>query len=231
VALQPGEALHALVANDQEAHGSVSLLVAGGAARKTRGKRRGRQAADIVTAAPSTHAALPGRPCNEPASRRIVAVPMGMSLSAHGIRVGLVWAAGDRDPRRSVPTAALAPLANLPGIELHLLQRGAARDAWTFPGAVDAGCDSIVDLAEHLGWLDLLISFDSFPGVATWTLLHADADWRWMDGRSDSPWYPTMRLFRQPRPGDWHAVVAAVAEALRPGPRWVARREELPARG
>jgi hypothetical protein len=119
-----------------------------------------------------------------------------------------VWAAGDRDPRRSVPTAALAPLANLPGIELHLLQRGAARDAWTFPGVVDAGCDSIVDLAEHLGWLDHLISFDSFPGVATWTLLHADADWRWMDGRSDSPLVP-----------DDAAVPSATARLLARGRR------------
>lgn len=51
-------------------------------------------------------------------------------------------------------------------------------------------------------------------GVPVWTLLPAEADWRWMEGRSDSPWYPTMRLFRQERPGDWEPVIARVAMEL-----------------
>ena len=51
-------------------------------------------------------------------------------------------------------------------------------------------------------------------GAPVWLMLHFAADWRWMLGRSDSPWYPTMRLFRQPRPGDWASVVEAVAAAL-----------------
>jgi hypothetical protein len=51
-------------------------------------------------------------------------------------------------------------------------------------------------------------------GRPVWTLLHADPDWRWMLGRDDTPWYPTMRLFRQPRPGDWAAVMARVRAEL-----------------
>jgi ADP-heptose:LPS heptosyltransferase len=69
--------------------------------------------------------------------------------------------------------------------------------------------------------LDLVVTVDSMPahlagalGVPTWTLLHADADWRWMEGRDDSPWYPTMRLIRQERAGDWAGVVARVAADL-----------------
>ena len=70
--------------------------------------------------------------------------------------------------------------------------------------------------------LDLVVTVDSMPahlagalGVPVWTLLRADCDWRWMDAREDSPWYPTMRLFRQPRPGEWEPVVARVAAGLR----------------
>jgi ADP-heptose:LPS heptosyltransferase len=69
--------------------------------------------------------------------------------------------------------------------------------------------------------LDLVISIDSMPahlagalGRPTWTLLHHDADWRWMEGRDSTPWYPTMRLFRQPRAGDWRSVIARVGSAL-----------------
>lgn len=70
--------------------------------------------------------------------------------------------------------------------------------------------------------LDLVISIDSMPAhlagaLATpvWTLLPAAADWRWMEGRDDSPWYPTMRLFRQERSGDWTAAIARVERELR----------------
>jgi hypothetical protein len=67
-----------------------------------------------------------------------------------------------------------------------------------------------------------VITVDSMPahlagalGVPVWTLLIHAADWRWMEGREDSPWYPTMRLFRQPAPGDWASVLRRVASELR----------------
>jgi ADP-heptose:LPS heptosyltransferase len=69
--------------------------------------------------------------------------------------------------------------------------------------------------------LDLVISVDSMTahlagalGVSVWSLLHAEADWRWMDEREDSPWYPTMRLFQQKQPGNWVPVIARVADEL-----------------
>ncbi len=145
-----------------------------------------------------------------------------------GLRVGLVWECGDWDrATRSIPLPLLAPLARVPGVELHALQRG--------PGLADlaagalgpdarvrvSGHDDVLEAARVVRALDLVVTVDSMPahlagalGVPVWTLLPHAADWRWMDGRDTSPWYPTMRLFRQPRPGDWPAVVARAAGEL-----------------
>ena len=141
--------------------------------------------------------------------------------SQNKLRVGLVWAAGDWDRRRSIPAALLAPLASVPGIELQIFQIG---DALAEPREWDAVVpqwNDIVMEASLIRSLDLMISIDSLPahlagalGVQVWTLLQKDADWRWMEERADSPWYPTMRLFRQQRAGDWPSVIAAVAAEL-----------------
>jgi hypothetical protein len=137
------------------------------------------------------------------------------------LAVGLVWAAGDWDERRSVPVDLLRPLAEVPGADLHVLQRGPALAERPAGFGVLSGSDDVTEAARTIRALDLLVSVDSMPahlagalGVPVWTLLHADPDWRWMEDRDDSPWYPTMRLFRQPRPGAWRPVVARVAEAL-----------------
>jgi hypothetical protein len=137
------------------------------------------------------------------------------------LRVGLVWQAGDWDPRRSVPPERLAPLAAVPGVALHLLQRGPALERRPPGLGVVSGSDDALRAARVMRALDLVVTVDSMPahlagalGVPTWTLLHAEADWRWMEGRDDSPWYPTMRLFRQRRAGEWEPVAARVADAL-----------------
>jgi hypothetical protein len=139
-----------------------------------------------------------------------------------GLQVGLVWAAGDWDGRRSVPPALLAPLARIPGVTLHLLQRGSALAEWPAGLGVVSGTDDVLGAASLMAGLDLVVSVDSMPahlagalGRPVWTLLQAEADWRWMAGREDSPWYPTMRLFRQERAGDWAPVVARVERELR----------------
>jgi hypothetical protein len=138
--------------------------------------------------------------------------------------VGVVWECGDWDrATRSVPFPLLAPLARVPGVALHVLQRGPGRGALDADPAfgADAGSDDVLEAARVARALDLVITVDSFPahlagalGVPVWTLLPEPADWRWMDGRDTSPWYPAMRLYRQPRPGDWAAVVARVADDL-----------------
>lgn len=143
-------------------------------------------------------------------------------LPADGrLHVGLVWGSGDWDPRRSIDPALLAPLADVPGVALHVLQRGAPLAGRPEGFGVDAAADTPWETACTMAALDLVITVDSMPahlagalGRPTWTLLHADADWRWLRGRADSPWYPTMRLFRQATPGDWAGVVARVADAL-----------------
>lgn len=136
-------------------------------------------------------------------------------------RIGLVWQGGDWNPERSMAFGAIAPLAAIPGIRPLIVQPLAAEAGWDgrtgeYPGEFD-----IPAFARLLASLDLLVTIDSMPahlagamGIPTWLLLHHDPDWRWMEGREDSPWYPDMRLFWQQEPGDWDSVVARVAGAL-----------------
>lgn len=136
-------------------------------------------------------------------------------------RVGIVWEAGGWDARRSVELEWFAPLAAIPGVELHALQRGDALRAWPSTLGPISGSDDVDSAAGAMRALDLVLTVDSFPahlagalGCPVWTLLHTAADWRWMDAREDSLWYPTMRLFRQERAGEWEPVLARVAAEL-----------------
>jgi len=138
------------------------------------------------------------------------------------LAVGVVWKAGDWDDRRSVPLPLLAPLAALPGVTLHILQRGDALAERPAGLGVVSGSDDVAETARVMRALDLVISVDSMPahlagalGVPVWTLLHVDADWRWMERREDTPWYPTMRLLRQEHPGAWEPVIARVVHGVR----------------
>jgi hypothetical protein len=139
-----------------------------------------------------------------------------------GIAVGLVWAAGAWEhERRSIPLPLLEPLAHMPGVALYILQRGPALGDVRPGFGTLSGSDDVVEAARLMRALDLMISVDSMPahlagavGVPVWLLLDAAADWRWMTGRGDSPWYPTMRLFRQPQPADWQPVIARLVAEL-----------------
>ena len=129
------------------------------------------------------------------------------------------------DRRRSMPLAALAPLAGLPNVTLVSLQSGAAatqisRAALPVFDAMDAMAD-FADTAALTAACDLVISVDTAMlhlagslGRPVWLLDRYDGCWRWMKGREDSPWYPTLRIFRQATPGDWDGVVARVVQAL-----------------
>jgi hypothetical protein len=151
--------------------------------------------------------------------------------AASECRVGLVWASqsGHRTAAaKSVALEALAPLASVPGVRFYSLQKGAAALQAQHPPAgmriVDLSGElgDFSDTAAAIAGLDLVISVDTAVAhlagamaAPTWTLLKFVPDWRWLLSRSDCPWYPTMTLFRQERPGDWQAPVAALAEALR----------------
>jgi tetratricopeptide (TPR) repeat protein len=145
-----------------------------------------------------------------------------------GRRAGLVWSGNplhSNDRRRSVPAGNLAPLLTLPGWHFVSLQVGAsAGDIASLPGILDVS-DALVDFeatAALVENLDVVVTVDTAAahlaaalGRPTFLLLPFAPDWRWLPSQPDSTaWYPSMRLFRQPRPGDWAAVVERVAGAL-----------------
>ena len=155
--------------------------------------------------------------------RRIEALP--------GLRVGLVWHGNPEDVRmdrrRSMPLAHLASLADVPAVSLVSLQVGdAARQLPDSPlaAAVHDWTAELADFAETaalIETLDLVIGVDTAVvhlagalGKPVWLLNRFDTCWRWLLGRDDSPWYPTLRQFRQPRAGDWTDVVERVRAAL-----------------
>jgi hypothetical protein len=146
--------------------------------------------------------------------------PAVLPHNGSNLAVGLTWAGGDWNEDRSIPFAALEPLTAIAGIDWYIFQRGEALNEWPRSfGTISKG--KLLDEAALLAALDLMISVDTMTahlagalGVPVWTLLQKNADWRWMDQRDDSPWYPTMRLFRQPRQGDWTSVIDRVATAL-----------------
>jgi hypothetical protein len=147
--------------------------------------------------------------------------------SLPGLKVGLVWSSGDWNLLRNIPLSTLAPLGRLPGLSFVSLQRGtAAREILDGVDAIrfayvereDAG---LRDAAAIISNLDLVIAVDTMVAhlagalaKPTWLLLPVCADWRWMIDRDDSPWYPTMRLFRQTSHADWSDVVGRVAHEL-----------------
>lgn len=125
------------------------------------------------------------------------------------------------DRNRSTGFGAWEPVGLLPGVALVHLQYGVAAPPALV--ALDLGPE-VGDFADTAGLveeLDLVITVDTSMvhlagalGKPAWLLLPYAADWRWLQNRSDSPWYPSVRIFRQPRPGDWTAVMAEVATAL-----------------
>ncbi len=150
-------------------------------------------------------------------------------LGTHGFKIGVSWHGSPHSGGRSFPLAALAEIASLPGVRLISLQKGAGSEQLhRLPSgmcvedlgpAYDAG--DFADTAAVIAALDLVITCDTAMahlagalGRPAWIALKQSADWRWLTGRDDSPWYPTARLFRQPAAGDWKSVFAAMTRNL-----------------
>jgi len=147
-----------------------------------------------------------------------------------GLNIGMVWAGSpthQNDRRRSVNVDKFLPLMAHQGVTLFSLQKGErSKDIALIGGQgliIDAGQEikSFADTASLIAQLDLVISVDtsvvhlaSAMGKPVWLLLPYTPDWRWMLERDDSPWYPSLRIFRQEKPGDWDGVFDKVYLAL-----------------
>jgi hypothetical protein len=154
--------------------------------------------------------------------------------------VGLVWSGGHRpnqpelksvNARRNIPLQKLAPL-HIDGVTFYSLQKGQPAEAelpaltqagWSGPPIIDltAELHDFSDTAALIDHLDLVISVDTSTahlagamGKPVWVLNRFDTCWRWMLERDDSPWYPTLKLYRQTTPGDWDSVVERVRDDL-----------------
>jgi hypothetical protein len=153
-------------------------------------------------------------------------------VGSGGYRVAIAWqghtAKGAEG--KSFPVSALARIAAVPGIRLINLQKNAGAEQLehlppgmvveNFPG-FDDGPGAFQDSAAILENCDLLISCDTglahlagALGIPNWIALQYVPDWRWFLGRSDTPWYPNTRLFRQTAPGDWGSVFRAMEAEL-----------------
>ncbi|HWX90187.1 MAG TPA: tetratricopeptide repeat protein [Rhizomicrobium sp.] len=149
-------------------------------------------------------------------------------LGGHGFRIGIAWQGNQLvmgSEGKSFPVVALENIARLSGVRLIGLQKNAgAEQLDTLPPGMaverydfDNGPDAFLDTAAIMANCDLVISADTAPahlagalGVPAWVALKYVPDWRWFLGRDDSPWYPSLGLFRQPATGDWASVFAAM---------------------
>jgi ADP-heptose:LPS heptosyltransferase len=150
-----------------------------------------------------------------------------------GFRIGVCWqgSTGKADLGRSFPVRHFEGLSQIHGVRLISLHKGdGERQLQSLPWGArietlgddfDSGPDGFFDTAAVMKSLDLVITSDTAVahlagalGAPVWVALKSAPDWRWMTDRADNPWYPTMRLFRQPSAGDWEGVFAQMESAL-----------------
>ncbi len=147
---------------------------------------------------------------------------------AKALRIGIVWSGNPKhrnDHNRSIPWHIMRPLSGISGAVTYSLQVGAGREAFLADpaGTIDLApmLSDYDETASAISALDLVITVDTSVahlagalGRPVWTLLPLAPDWRWLTGRDDSPWYPSMRLFRQARFGDWREVIEQVKKEI-----------------
>lgn len=149
---------------------------------------------------------------------------------AHGRKIGVVWAGNPKyaaDYRRSMPVECLKVLGSIPNTTVYSLQFGPAAEAFlSIPSSkfinLSGELDDFLHNAAIFSAMDLILTVDTSAahlagalGLPVWTLIPEPGDWRWLTEREDSPWYPTMRLFRRNTGDDWADVMERVAAELR----------------
>ena len=164
-----------------------------------------------------------------------LAANLDRRIGNHGFKIGIAWQGnpvGKIDQGRSFPLSELVPLARIPGLRLISLQKYHGLDQLAcLPSDVtveslgndfDGGQDAFIDTAAVMSHLDLIITSDTSIahlagalGCRTWVALQYVPDWRWLLDRGDSPWYPTLRLFRQEANSDWKGVFSRMEKELR----------------
>lgn len=180
---------------------------------------------ELAYAFRSTPATLPARVPYLPVNRIRAAHPLITSGRRGARKIALVWAASDWDTSRSIPLVNWEPLGRITGAEFYSLQQGeAAAAVLAAPFPLTSLSDRTREIraaAAAMLEMDLVITVDNMVahlagalGRPVWVLLKNEPDWRWMCNGTTSPWYPTMRLFRQPTAGDWDGAIAEVVSAL-----------------
>jgi hypothetical protein len=154
--------------------------------------------------------------------------------SVKGFKVGICWQGSPKyrlDRQRSIPLHHFAPLAEVPGVTLISLQKGFGTEQISdirdrvpvldWGSELDSATGAFEDTAAVMMGLDFVVTSDTAIahlagalGVPVWVALAAVPEWRWHLDREDCPWYPTMRLFRQPAAGDWQSPFARIADEL-----------------
>ena len=173
------------------------------------------------------------------ADPRRVAAWAGVAGSNPALNVGIAWQGRPNMEvgnlrGRSVPVKEFMPLLSIPNVTLFSLQKGPGIEQLqsvdfasrlVVPPNLDSGADGFLDTAALMMHLDLIITSDTSIahlagalGRPVWLALNYSCEWRWLLNRRDSPWYPTMKLFRQPTQGRWDAVFSAIACELREMP-------------
>lgn len=147
-----------------------------------------------------------------------------LAVSEGRVRIGYAWAGHPaylNDKNRSIPPAALAPLAVLPGVAWHSFQMPPVEPRPLPSVPLSNLLTDFSDTAYALSGMDLVITVDTALahaagalGIPTLLMVPFDPDWRWFLGRTDSPWYPTLRIYRQASPGDWESVIKEVLSDL-----------------
>lgn len=147
--------------------------------------------------------------------------PMELTGDDTKMKIGLMWKVGEWDSTRSIPFSDLSPLFEINNTDIYILQHDPKAAGWQPGYGIYPGNFRLYDFARLIRNLDLVVTVDAMPthlagsqGIPVFVLLKKYADWRWMSNRKDSPWYPTVRLFRQKEDGNWSHVVQEAADEI-----------------